>query len=208
MKKPVAIQVPATVTCVTMGNEVSKVLPCFNKSSQLVPPKSLDDLAGKVDVKCSTTETQNGHITITTCETVDTTMATSPWPSSFLRTLDRTQADMFLYIVLCVAMAGNDNNNVREDVVLNNVRKKFFNENQSFQFEDTHNVVKEIKRLLPNLERLSPENKNALKKKIIGLRQDEAIRMRLEPAFRDFVKRKSLHPTNCDELKQCILSIL
>ena len=117
-----------------------------------------------VAVDCSRSENVSNGVTVISSKTVDIpgdilkgTTVEQQWPKSFYNSLTSPALkEMFHYVVVATALANTKNDVEREKMLLEDVRKTFFNPDKklNFTFADTDNVVGEVRRRLGNIDKL------------------------------------------------------
>jgi len=181
-----------------MGNFFSII---FTPKKKMHVPRSLDELCDTVNWKDPQLKDWPG---------LEALALRSAWVKSFLdsaRAREAGRAHIFLFYLACTGLeknlgAGLDLQLLRE------MQRVFFGDMEFYQpslhFVDLNNTVDDIFSLFgSDLTKIDTVTK--LKKKLLALKQDEAVRSGLDSAFISFLKSKQLHPSS---LHQCILSIL
>lgn len=155
----------------------------------MLKPRTLEDLV-------STIELQEDR-------SIQESISSSPWAQAFYTTLkikdenagDSELASMFVYLVLCSALAKEEDSEKVEEII-QNIREKFFpgidnGNNITIKFHDPHKKGEDILRVF-RLTDWPETSLKDLKSKILSLRQDRNIREKLDDeCFTDFMN----HPT-------------
>lgn len=188
---------------------------CFvGRHDKMVIPRSLDELAASLEWEDTAVASDSSSSWLGVRARVASSTA-APWARAFLATPRMQEAgrgELFLYMVCCSGLSRAAAGGQLERRLLEEMRALFFSDSEYWQpsipLRDIHNHVDEIFRLYHQSDLEADNVRKALRGRLLALRQDEAIRSGLEPAFAEFVKNRSFHPSQSHVMQQCIMSLL
>ncbi|XP_023328512.1 uncharacterized protein LOC111701454 [Eurytemora carolleeae] len=174
-------------------------------------PLSLDELCSTVDWKDESLQS------LESWPGLEGLAEKSSWTRSFYHSkLLKEKSAIFLFYLACTGLEKGRGAELELNLLLD-LQNLVFSDQEFYQtsifFRDKNNKIDEIFRLYgsglespdvrSSLER--PDGRSSLVRSILDLKQDEAIRSALNPAFILFIKSSHLHPSS---LQHCILSLL